>query len=79
MTAAITPNASNNPPDIEKEQQDGMVSGQGSSSDTDDGAKQSGEQDAPWDWETDPNNPYNWTSGRKAVQVTIIASIAFLA
>lgn len=31
-----------------------------------------------YDWNTDPHNPYNWSAGRKAVQVAAISSIAFL-
>lgn len=50
---------------------------QPTSSDTEDGIAKV--EDEPWDWETDPHNPYNWSSGKKAVQVGAIASIAFLA
>lgn len=35
--------------------------------------------DASWDWNTDPHNPYNWAASKKATQVGIISSIAFLA
>ncbi|KAK4442301.1 major facilitator superfamily transporter [Podospora aff. communis PSN243] len=41
--------------------------------------KRSGEVEGTWSWDTDPHNPYNWTSGQKALQVTAIASIAFIA
>jgi hypothetical protein len=33
----------------------------------------------PWDWNEDPHNPYNWSSGKKAMQVVVIGSMAFLA
>jgi hypothetical protein len=29
-------------------------------------------------WDTDPHNPYNWSTGQKAAQVATISSIAFL-
>jgi hypothetical protein len=46
-------------------------------SDSDEAPK---EPDAsPWDWNKDPENPYNWPAGRKATQIAITASIAFLA
>ncbi|KAL5084795.1 hypothetical protein Trisim1_011464 [Trichoderma cf. simile WF8] len=32
-----------------------------------------------WDWETDPDNPYNWPAGRKAWQIAIVSSMAFTA
>ncbi|KAJ5166286.1 uncharacterized protein N7482_005067 [Penicillium canariense] len=30
-----------------------------------------------WHWDDDPNNPYNWNTRRKALQVLMIASAAF--
>jgi hypothetical protein len=79
MSAAVLPEAAVAQSDIEKTQDNGRVLGQGGNSDTDDSTKQSGEQEASWNWDTDPHNPYNWSSGRRALQVTAIASIAFLA
>lgn len=32
-----------------------------------------------WDWETDPDNPYNWPASRKAWQIAIVSSMAFTA
>ena len=31
-----------------------------------------------WDWSKDDANPYNWPSGRKAMQIAIVALMAFL-
>jgi len=31
-----------------------------------------------WDWATDPNNPYNWPTGRKWAQVSMLCSVGFL-
>lgn len=55
------------------------TSAQPNSSDTEDNANKTSEKQELWDWETDPHNPYNWSSGKKAVQIGAIASIAFLA
>lgn len=33
----------------------------------------------PWDWETDPDNPYNWPASRKAWQIATVSSMAFTA
>jgi hypothetical protein len=56
---------------------------QSGGSDAEEGAKPDGPEaeaeQTPWNWNDDPHNPYNWPSGRKAMQVGIIASIAFLA
>ncbi len=56
---------------------------QSGSSDTEDGAKsdeiETEREQRPWDWNEDAHNPYNWPSGKKAMQVGIIASIAFVA
>jgi len=65
--------------DVEKTREDNGTPVQGSGSDTDDSAKRSGEQELSWNWDTDPHNPYNWSSEEKALQVVIISSIAFLA
>ncbi len=67
----------------EKELEPGQAA-QSGSSDAEDGSKsedevQAGTAQAAWDWDTDPHNPYNWPRGKKAMQVGIIASIAFLA
>lgn len=35
--------------------------------------------DVAWDWDKDPDNPYNWPTGRKWWQVAMISSFAFLA
>lgn len=32
-----------------------------------------------WDWEADPDNPYNWPASRKAWQIAIVSSMAFTA
>ncbi|KAL7941258.1 major facilitator superfamily transporter [Trichoderma barbatum] len=32
-----------------------------------------------WDWENDPDNPYNWPPSRKAWQIAIVSSMAFTA
>jgi MFS family permease len=40
---------------------------------------EAGVGETPWDWNVDPHNPYNWPSGKKAMQVGIISSIALLA
>ncbi len=32
-----------------------------------------------WNWDADVENPYNWSSGKKAWQVAMISSSAFLA
>lgn len=38
-----------------------------------------GASDATWDWNTDPDNPYNWTKGKKWAQVGMASSFAILA
>lgn len=65
----------------EKDSSHGQAA-QSGSSDTEDGTKSDeieAETEQPWDWNEDPHNPYNWPSGKKAMQVGIIASIAFVA
>lgn len=69
--------------DMEKGDDSTLVA-QGGTSDTEEGGSKSdrpegGSPETPWDWSTDPRNPYNWSSGRKWAQVGIISSIAFLA
>jgi len=70
-------------PDIaEKDIENGQAANS-ASSDAEDGntsdIPEARSEQTPWDWNHDPHNPYNWSSGRKAMQVVIIASIAFLA
>jgi hypothetical protein len=87
MAANIIPDADYHPKDFAEKEVDEVDHGQAaqsSSSYVEDGAKLEGQPEAepeqpPWDWNQDPQNPYNWPSGRKAMQVVIIASIAFLA
>lgn len=62
-----------NPQDLAERAQDDGTRG----SDSDETSK---ERDASsFDWSKDPNNPYNWSGGTKAMQIAITASIAFLA
>ena len=49
---------------------------------TGDGANPQTEQksdESNWDWNTDPDNPYNWPTGKKWNQVAMISSFGFLA
>lgn len=39
----------------------------------------SGATNATWDWNTDPDNPYNWKKGKKWAQVGMASSFAILA
>lgn len=32
-----------------------------------------------WDWDSDPDNPYNWSTGKKWAQVWMCASFGILA
>lgn len=57
---------------------DNSVAEQAAGTDTENETKPQ-RPETEWDWDNDPHNPYNWPSGRKAVQVCIIASIAFVA
>ncbi|KAH8910652.1 MFS general substrate transporter [Coniochaeta sp. PMI_546] len=82
MTANIVSEKDVNQQDPAEEQDiDHGQAAQSGSSDTEDGVKWDGPkvetEQAQWDWNEDPHNPYNWPSGRKAMQVGIIASIAF--
>lgn len=84
MTANIVSEKDVNQQDPAEEQDiDHGQAAQSGSSDTEDGVKwdgpKAGTEQAQWDWNEDPHNPYNWPSGRKAMQVGIIASIAFVA
>ncbi|KAB5536691.1 major facilitator superfamily transporter [Coniochaeta sp. 2T2.1] len=85
MAATTIPQADvdGDQPDLaEKEIENGQAANS-SSSDAEYGNKpdspDAAAEQTPWDWNDDPHNPYNWSSGTKAMQVTIIASIAFLA
>jgi hypothetical protein len=40
------------------------------------GLKVSGDGGDTWNWDDDPNNPYNWPSRLKVQQVLMIASAA---
>lgn len=33
--------------------------------------------DTAWNWDDDPNNPYNWPTRAKVLQVLMIGSAAF--
>lgn len=72
----ITPasvHASANPQDVAEKAQDNGSRG----SDSDEASK---EPDASsWDWSKDPENPFNWSGGKKAMQIAMTASIALLA
>ena len=78
---SIIPNNGGNPQDLAEKAEDSSRNSQtgpgGSGTDSEEASK---EQDANiWDWSKDPANPYNWPSGKKAMQIAITASIALLA
>ncbi|KAK3349580.1 major facilitator superfamily transporter [Lasiosphaeria hispida] len=79
MTPAILAEREASQQDLEEKGDDSTLNAQAGGTDTEDGAKLDGPEEIPWDWNTDPHNPYNWSSGKKAIQVGSIASIAFLA
>ncbi len=35
-------------------------------------------QPSQWAWETDPQNPYNWTRWEKNLQLLMISAVAFI-
>lgn len=74
--APITPERADidvNPQDVAEKAQDDGTRG----SDTDEASK---ERDASsFDWSKDPENPFNWSGGKKAMQIAMTASIALLA
>lgn len=74
--APITPatvDTGANPQDVAEKAQDNGPRG----SDSDETSK---EPDASsWDWSKDPENPFNWPAGKKAMQIAMTASIALLA
>lgn len=84
MAANTTPEADDQDTDCpEKEVDNGQAAPSGSSEVEDettlDGHAEAGPVEAPWDWNEDPHNPYNWPAGRKAMQVATIACVGFLA
>lgn len=71
------------PGDHEEKSDNGNLEAQSGNSDGEDAVKSGKAEEegegSTWDWNTDPHNPYNWPSGKKAMQVGIISSIALLA
>jgi len=83
MASTIQPQITTPGPDVERDaektQDEGSHSAQSDNSDREDVGEKSGAQEDVYNWDTDPHNPYNWSSGQRAMQVFAIASIAFLA
>lgn len=43
------------------------------------GEKTQTSETSAWDWDTDPENPYNWKTGKKWAQVVMCASFGLIA
>ena len=50
-----------------------------SSDEVEDGGVLVKNEQPAWNWDSDAKNPYNWPSGKKAWQVAMISTSAFLA
>lgn len=84
MTGNVIPEADSQDTDFADKEANSGPGAHASSSDVEEGIKSDGQaeaaaEEAPWDWNEDPANPYNWPSGRKSMQIAIIASVGFLA
>lgn len=82
MTGATTSETAVDLPDLVEKADECALVAQPDSSDVEDGAKYDSTdieiEQPPWDWNLDPQNPYNWSEGKKAMQVIAISSIALL-
>jgi hypothetical protein len=82
LKAAESGLAGNVPPVKDDTTINGLSEGEGTTervADGDEKQEKPPAQDVSWDWNTDPDNPYNWPAGKKWWQVAMISSFGFLA